>query len=102
MDFGSASRTGYETRRRAFVRGALASGAAVRLAAAPAGAARAAGRPAANAPAAAGEPMYVYVGTFTGPNLAEGLSIFRLEGASGALTHLATVPADNPSFLALH
>src|SRR5437867_3733005 len=102
MDVDGTSQTGHETSRRAFVRGALASGAVMSLAAPAAGTVRAASRGAAGAPAAAGEPMYVYVGTFTGPNQAEGLSIFRLDGASGALTRLSTIPANNPSFLALH
>jgi 6-phosphogluconolactonase len=49
--------------------------------------------------------MLVYVGTFTGANQAnpaESLSVFRLDGESGALTRQSAVAADNPSFLALH
>ncbi|MGH2371309.1 MAG: lactonase family protein, partial [Chloroflexota bacterium] len=51
------------------------------------------------------ETTYVYVGTFTGPNQAQGLSVFRMDPATGGLTHAHTVTgdgADNPSFLALH
>jgi 6-phosphogluconolactonase len=97
-------RTGRESSRRALVRGAVrgavATGVALGLAAP--GTARAGQRP---APAGAGQPMLVYVGTFTGPNQAspaEALSVCRLDGESGALSRLFAVPADNPSFLALH
>jgi 6-phosphogluconolactonase len=101
-------RTGRTAGRRAVVRGAVrgavATGVAMGLAAP--GSARAGQRAApGGAPAAAGEPMLVYVGTFTGPNQAsqaEGLSVFRLDGTTGALSRLSAVPADNASFLALH
>jgi len=47
--------------------------------------------------------MFVYVGAYTGPGKAEGISTFRLDEASGALTPAGPpVPAENPSFLALH
>jgi 6-phosphogluconolactonase len=49
--------------------------------------------------------MIVYVGTYTGPERAEGIYVYRMDDASGALTHLHTVSGqgtDSPSFLALH
>ena len=47
--------------------------------------------------------MFVYVGTFTGETGAEGISVYRMDGASGALAHVQTVPGLlSPSFLALH
>jgi 6-phosphogluconolactonase len=46
--------------------------------------------------------MIVYVGAQTGPGKGEGISVFRLDEESGALTHLQTVPAENPTFVALH
>lgn len=96
-------RAGHEASRRALVRGTLASGVALHVAMRSTGTASAGARSAiSGAPAADGEPMFVYVGTFTGPNQAQGLSVFRLDGASGALSRLFAVPADNPSFLALH
>jgi 6-phosphogluconolactonase len=46
--------------------------------------------------------MIVYVGAYTGPGKAQGISVFRLDAAAGALSHLQTVEGvDNPSFLAL-
>ena len=46
---------------------------------------------------------FVYVGTFTGPGWAEGISVFRMDPAAGALAHEQTVAGvENPSFLALH
>ncbi|HEV2122669.1 MAG TPA: lactonase family protein [Chloroflexota bacterium] len=44
--------------------------------------------------------MLVYVGAYTGPGKAEGISVFRMDTSSGALTHVHTVETDNPSFLA--
>jgi 6-phosphogluconolactonase len=50
---------------------------------------------------------FVYVGAYTGfgPNRrgnAEGIDVFRLDSASGALDHVATLPGmENPSFLAV-
>jgi len=47
--------------------------------------------------------VIVYVGTYTGPGKAEGIGVFRMDQATGALTHLQTLSGvDNPSFLALH
>ena len=47
-------------------------------------------------------PIFAFVGAYTGPNKAEGISVFRLEPRSGALSPLQTVPGiENPSFLAL-
>ena len=46
--------------------------------------------------------MIVYVGTTTGQGRAEGIGVFRMDEGSGALTHLQTVKAQNPSFLAVH
>jgi 6-phosphogluconolactonase len=46
--------------------------------------------------------MNVYLGTYTGSGKAQGISVFRLDGDVGAMTHVQTVAADNPSFLALH
>ncbi|MAM58155.1 MAG: hypothetical protein CMN25_12545 [Salinicola sp.] len=60
-----------------------------------------------NAPAAA---RYLYVGTYSAPNTApggvapsraEGLYVYRLNHATGDLSHVQTVTADNPSFLAV-
>ncbi len=48
--------------------------------------------------------MFVYVGTYTTPPMgrAEGLYVYRLDPASGALAPVQTVPGVvNPSFLAL-
>jgi 6-phosphogluconolactonase len=45
---------------------------------------------------------FVYVGAYTGPGRAEGITVYRMEPGSGALTHVQTVGGiDNPSFLAL-
>jgi 6-phosphogluconolactonase len=45
----------------------------------------------------------VYVGTYTGPERAQGISVFRLDPESGALDPLQTVTGLNsPTFLALH
>ncbi len=46
--------------------------------------------------------MIVYVGAQTGPGKGEGISVFRLDEETGALTHLQTVAAENPTFVALH
>ncbi|HVC34550.1 MAG TPA: lactonase family protein [Chloroflexota bacterium] len=52
-------------------------------------------------------PSFLYVGTFTqhaphGRGRAEGIYVFRLDPASGALTHVQTMPeVANPSFLTL-
>lgn len=48
--------------------------------------------------------MFVYVGAYTAPPMgkAEGLDVYRLDPASGALARVQTVPGVvNPSFLAL-
>ncbi|WP_457809246.1 lactonase family protein [Kushneria sp. EE4] len=54
--------------------------------------------------------QYVYVGTYTGPNTApggvapskaRGIYVFRMDPATGGLTPVQTMEADNPSFLAL-
>lgn len=46
--------------------------------------------------------MIVYVGAYTGPGKAQGISVFRMDAGTGALSHLQTVAdVDNPSFLAL-
>jgi 6-phosphogluconolactonase (cycloisomerase 2 family) len=51
---------------------------------------------------------FAYVGTYTlgapgggGPGTPEGISIFSVDQATGALTLVETVPSVNPSFLAL-
>jgi 6-phosphogluconolactonase len=46
--------------------------------------------------------MYVYVGTTTGEGRAEGFGVFRMDDATGGLTHLQTVKAANPTFLWVH
>jgi 6-phosphogluconolactonase len=47
--------------------------------------------------------MDVYVGAYTGPGKAQGISLFRLDESSGGLTHVQTLEGvDSPSFLALH
>jgi len=52
--------------------------------------------------AAAGGPQYVYVGTYTPPSgKAEGIYVYRMDPATGALTKVQTVPTPSPSFLAL-
>src|SRR5262245_58375645 len=56
------------------------------------------------------EARFVYVGTYTAPGVppggthpstAVGIYVFRMDPADGGLTPLQTVPASNPSFLAL-
>jgi len=55
----------------------------------------------------AGKPTYVYVGSYTknppggGSNNPIGLSVFRFDPQSGALTPVQQVPSANPSFVAL-
>lgn len=47
--------------------------------------------------------MLVYVGTFTGSTRSEGIYVYRLDPASGALEHVQTVGGlYSPSFLAFH
>src|SRR5919199_2543469 len=63
------------------------------------------GRALASAPdqAAAPAPHYVFVGTYTTSNRADGIYVHRME-SNGALTPLHTVTGDgteNPSFLAM-
>jgi 6-phosphogluconolactonase (cycloisomerase 2 family) len=54
-----------------------------------------------------GKPTYVYVGSYTkdppggGSNNPIGLSVFRLDSQTGALTPVQQVPTANPSFVAL-
>ncbi len=45
-------------------------------------------------------PNLVYVGTYTRMGRAEGIYVFRHDPRTGALTHLDTVEAVDPSFLA--
>lgn len=46
--------------------------------------------------------MFVYVGTYTGPGKAEGIYVYRMDPATGALSHAHTVTGvENPSFLTL-
>src|SRR4051794_19694144 len=56
------------------------------------------------------QSRFVYVGTYTAPNLApggsqpsraEGIYVFEMDGRTGNLKQLQVVPASNPSFLAL-
>jgi 6-phosphogluconolactonase len=50
----------------------------------------------------ASDTIYVYVGAYTQPSgRAEGITVYRFDPASGALTPLATVPNASPSFLAV-
>jgi 6-phosphogluconolactonase len=62
---------------------------------------------AASAAADAGKPTYVYVGSYTknppggGSNNPIGLSVFRFDPQTGALTPVQQVPSANPSFVAL-
>jgi 6-phosphogluconolactonase (cycloisomerase 2 family) len=55
----------------------------------------------------AGKPTYVYVGSYTkdppggGSNNPIGLSVFRFDPLTGALTPVQQVPSANPSFVAL-
>jgi 6-phosphogluconolactonase len=52
--------------------------------------------------AASARPMWVYVGTYTGPK-SEGIYLLELDPASGALTSKGLAGACvNPSFLAIH
>lgn len=45
---------------------------------------------------------FVYVGTYTGPERADGIPVFRMDG-EGTLTPVTTVTGvDSPSFLAVH
>src|SRR5688500_2036775 len=46
--------------------------------------------------------MIGYVGTTRGQGRGGGIGVFRLDEESGALTHLQTVKAQNPSFVAVH
>lgn len=47
--------------------------------------------------------MLVYVGTYTGPGRGEGIYVYRLDPANGALAHVQTVSdLNSPTFLALH
>jgi 6-phosphogluconolactonase len=47
--------------------------------------------------------MFVYVGTFTETTRAQGISVYRMDVATGALALVQTVPGLlSPSFLALH
>ena len=46
--------------------------------------------------------MIVYVGTNTGESKAQGIGVFAMDEASGALSHLQTVEAENPTFLCVH
>ena len=54
---------------------------------------------------ASGSAPFVYVGTYTEPaqnGKAEGISVYRMDPASGALSHVRTVAGGaNPSFLAI-
>jgi 6-phosphogluconolactonase len=94
---GNARRTGDIDRRR-FISGALSAGAAAGLGASLASPAAAGGG--AQQPAGG---ILVYVGTYTSNNRAEGMYVYRLDPASGALTRLQLVTGvDNPSFLAFH
>jgi 6-phosphogluconolactonase len=45
-------------------------------------------------------PNLVYVGTYTRSGRSQGIQIFERDPGSGALSHLHTVEADDPSFLA--
>lgn len=55
----------------------------------------------------AGKPTYIYVGSYTkdppggGSNNPIGLSVFRFDPQTGALTPVEQVPSANPSFVAL-
>jgi 6-phosphogluconolactonase len=47
-------------------------------------------------------PRFVYVGAYTGPGKAEGISVYRLDAQHGGLSHAHTVTGvESPSFLAL-
>ncbi|HXG60328.1 MAG TPA: lactonase family protein [Planctomycetota bacterium] len=49
------------------------------------------------------DPVFVYVGTYTGRDGARGIELLRLDPASGDLTPAGTAAeASNPSFLAIH
>ncbi|MGH2371587.1 MAG: lactonase family protein, partial [Chloroflexota bacterium] len=46
---------------------------------------------------------FVYIGTYTAQGKAEGIYVYRMDDASGALEHVQTVSGLNsPTFLALH
>ena len=53
-------------------------------------------------------PIFVYVGSYTknppggGSNNPVGLSVFRFDAATGALSPVQQVQSANPSFVALH
>jgi 6-phosphogluconolactonase len=46
------------------------------------------------------QPNLVYVGTYTRTGRAEGIYVYRRDPETGALTHLHTIAAVDPSFLA--
>src|SRR5215831_1249051 len=56
----------------------------------------------------ASKPTYLYVGSYTknppggGSNNPIGLSVFKFDAATGALSPVQQVPSANPSFVALH
>src|SRR3989441_2015708 len=67
-------------------------------------------RAAAAARASGAEARFVYVGTYTAPDVppggthpstAVGIYVFRMNPHDGGLTLVEVVPTDNPSFLAL-
>ncbi len=60
-------------------------------------------QPAQSSQSAQSAPVFVYVGTYTRPpsGKAEGIYVFRMDPATGALRLVQTVPSENPSFLAL-
>lgn len=50
----------------------------------------------------ASDAIYVYVGTYTPPTgRAEGITVYRFDPASGALSPVSTVPNPSPSFFAV-
>jgi 6-phosphogluconolactonase len=103
---GNAHRTGDIDRRRFFT-GALSAGAAAGLGAALASPVAAGGGAAGSSGGGAQQQpsggLIVYVGTYTGPNRADGMYVYRMDPASGALTRLQLVTGvNNPSFLAFH
>jgi 6-phosphogluconolactonase (cycloisomerase 2 family) len=95
MDSSCADPASWHLERRAVLAASLAGAA---LLVQPGAAARA---------AAAGKPTYVYVGSYTkdppggGSNNPIGLSVFRVDPKSGALTPVQQVASANPSFVAL-
>ncbi|NKB68607.1 MAG: beta-propeller fold lactonase family protein [Candidatus Latescibacteria bacterium] len=46
------------------------------------------------------QPMWMCIGTYT-KGTSEGVYTYRLDPATGALSHACTMPGDNPSFVAL-